>query len=247
RGQWLSYYGIALSLGLLFGPALLLIGEALHLFSALNTSLWIIAASAVLMAAVCGRQNLPVLQSSGEQPKLNKYASVSAALYGFLEAGLVAVLAATVLKSFHAKVETVFITIILSAALASAGWGYLIDRWGGRKTLLALHFVLAVSLGAAALIMTFWPGERMIFISSIFFGVVAGGLYPAAFSWLAEKIHPSHLGFASGHFTRAYGFGSLLGPLCFGFAVEWYGATGLFGISAVLGAIGFGVTAVSKS
>ena len=150
RGRWLSYYGVALSLGLLFGPAILLILESLDVPSAIFWSLLVVAFFAILSAFLSFTFHLPTLETQDEVASLNRRASISAALYGFLEAGLVAVLAAAVLRSFSAKIETIFIVLILSAAAASAIWGIIIDRVGGRTTLFCVHLVLCAGLAVIA-------------------------------------------------------------------------------------------------
>ncbi len=70
------------------------------------------------------------------------------------------------------------------------------------------------------------------------FGVAAGGIYPAGFAWLVEGCPPSRYGYASGLFTRAYGLGSLFGPLCFGIAIEGAGEKGFFALALALGLMG---------
>jgi MFS family permease len=74
-----------------------------------------------------------------------------------------------------------------------------------------------------------------VFASCVFFGVAAGGLYPVGFAWLLEGMPESQYGYASGAFARAYGLGSLVGPLACGWLAESFGARGLFGAIAGAG------------
>ncbi len=241
RGRWLSYYGIALSLGLLFGPILVMGSEWISLKNALFTVLAALAACTAA-AGIFALLLFSLPASGGENgaPIQNQRAALAAVFYGFLEAGLVAVLAAVVVKHFPVKAEVIFVVLILAAALASLVWGGLIDRIGGRKTLRLVFLAFAMSVGAVAVAQLMAPASSVwiIYAGAVSFGLAAGGIYPAGFAWLIEGSHPSQYGFASGLFTRAYGLGSLFGPLCFGLLVEAGGPLGLFGLAALLGILG---------
>jgi MFS family permease len=80
----------------------------------------------------------------------------------------------------------------------------------------------------------------------VIFGVAAGGIYPAGFAWLIDGSDASQYGYASGLFTRAYGLGSLFGPLCFGLLIEWKGEKGLYFLSCFRGLLGILVTRYRK-
>lgn len=236
RGRWLSYYGVALSLGLLCGPVAVLGAEHFISGSALAPTLGALAAITLLLAGACFRFHLPAARGESGGDGIERKAAWAATLYGFLEAGLVAVLAAVVVKYFAASSESVFIALILSAVPASLFWGWLIDRIGGRR---ALRWVFTVFVVTQSTLLTgLIPAGVLPFAAAASFGIAAGGIYPAGFAWLVERCGPAQYGYASGLFTRAYGFGSLFGPLAFGFAVEGAGTTGFFVLALVLGLAG---------
>ena len=230
RGRWLSYYGVALSLGLLCGPVAVLAVENFRVTGALSFTLGGLSALTFLFA--CLSLRLPPAGAGSATGGLQRQAALAAVLYGFLEAGLVAVLAAVVVKYSQAKTETVFIALILAAVPASLFWGWLIDRIGGRRALFWVFIVFALS--EAGLLLGLLPAEWLPFAAAASFGIAAGGIYPAGFAWLVEGCTPAHYGYASGLFTRAYGLGSLFGPLFFGFAVEGAGVTGFFALALAL-------------
>jgi MFS family permease len=238
RGQWLSYYGLALSLGLLFGPCYLLLLEWLKVGSLVNLSLLSVAAVVTLFALASLGFRLPKWPEQKETKMQHRQATMAAVLYGFLEAGLVAVLAAAVTGYYKLQVETLFLVLILAAGLASLAWGASIDKFGARRTLSWVFLSLALLSLSTTGAQWLRPSDWVMVAGAVSFGIAAGGIYPAGFAWLIEGSHPSQYGFASGLFTRAYGLGSLFGPLAFGLAVEGAGPLGLFGLATLLGAGG---------
>jgi MFS family permease len=236
RGRWLSYYGVALSIGLLTGPATTLVAEHFTGGSALSPTLGALAALTLLCAGACFAFALPPAENHAGDAGIERKAVLAATLYGFLEAGLVAVLAAVVVKYFMASAERVFIALLLSAVPASLFWGWLIDRIGGRLTLRWVFVTFGIT--QAILLLPFFPASLLPYAAAASFGIAAGGIYPAGFAWLVQNCGPAQYGYASGLFTRAYGLGSLFGPLAFGFAVEWGGAFGFFALAFALGLVG---------
>ncbi len=237
RGRWLSYYGVALSLGLLAGPLTVMLVEHVRGGSALGATLAGLAGVPLLFGGLSLGFRLPA-GAPDERGTVRRRAVPAAVLYGFLEAGLVAVLAALVVERFRVAVEPVFIALILAAVPASLVWGWLIDRVGGRRALLAVFLVFVASEGALGILSASLPPAACAYLTAAAFGVAAGGIYPAGFAWLVEGCPPSRFGYASGLFTRAYGLGSLFGPLCFGFAVEGAGERGFFALAFALGLVG---------
>ncbi|MBI3543717.1 MAG: MFS transporter, partial [Deltaproteobacteria bacterium] len=90
RAQWLSYYGVALSIGLALGPL-----AALALARVSPKPLFVlgaVAALALTLAAFAGRARVGRLPSSeSTKLKLGLGPLSTGAVYGFMEAGLVAV------------------------------------------------------------------------------------------------------------------------------------------------------------
>ena len=132
RGQWLAYYGVALSIGLLLGPTLALVasklGGTLGLPETLaNSALFPLAIVAALSAALAIAgffTRVPVIAAPpAEGLQLNFGALTTASVYGFMEAALVAVFPVLAVKTFHVTPEYCLLTVILSAAVSSIAWG----------------------------------------------------------------------------------------------------------------------------
>ena len=252
RGQWLSYYGVALSVGLLLGPALalgsakLLTYDGLRLpASSLGISssehstlfpLMIVAAFALLFAWRGAHTKVPrVTDAHGPKSTLNRGALIAGAAYGYMEAGLVAVFPVLAITEFHVTAEYCLFVVILSAAFSSILWGTLSDKKGPKP----IVYLLLAALGIGPLLLWLTSGlydsTTLAYLASAGFGAVAGGLYPVGFSWLLQSLPESEYGFASGGFARAYGLGSLFGPVTVGLSCQLWGARGMWATMAIVG------------
>ena len=239
RGQWLSYYGVALSIGLLAGPALALSAAKFGFSQSPVFPLAVVAALAVIMGlVVLGKRVAQAPESPGPPSRLNRRAMASGSTYGYMEAGLVAVMPILAVREFHVLPEYCLVVVIISAALSSIVWGITSDKRGPRPTVLLLLSLLA--LGPLLILgsLKFLAPDLVAYSSCILFGIVAGGLYPVAFSWLLQDLPEAQYGYASGGFARAYGLGSIFGPLVTGFACEHFGARGFFLSMGIIGTLG---------
>ena len=250
RGQWLAYYGVALSIGLLLGPTLALVAFKLgsiaglppRLASSALFPLGIVAALSAALAAPGFFTRVPVIAAPAQEGlHLNFGALTTGGVYGFMEAALVAVFPVLAVKSFHVPPEYCLLTVILSAAVSSVAWGMIADRRGPRLVATALVGMLAVG----CTVFCVWclaqansDPAAIAYGSCVFFGILAGGLYPVGFAWLLLDLPESSYGHASGSFARAYGLGSLSGPLAIGAASQYFGALGLFSTMFAASALG---------
>ncbi|MBC7693528.1 MAG: MFS transporter [Methylotenera sp.] len=248
RGKWLSFYGVALSIGLLLGP-LLSLGWHQWISASFAGPLIIVAGLAALSAILSGVSvRVPAaifgeLTQAGRKISLRgNFGPLSAGIsYGAMEASLVAVLPVIALQTFHVKPELCLIFVILSAAISSLPWGISSDRFGPEKVVKVLLGVLAIAPLALFVFSrgtgtsTGLQGMPLALLSSLVFGLIAGGLYPVGFSWLLAQVDDSRYGEASGAFTRYYGLGSIIGPGAAGWLTQTQGYSGLLLFLSVLG------------
>lgn len=241
RGRWLSYYGVALSAGLLLGPLAILFWpeSATTSKSAISTGPLFLLIAMVLLVGVFSVGIKALRISSVEQKGSAKSALATTPLYigagyGALEASLVALLPVIGLTLLQIQPEKILVVLILTAALSSIFWGELTDKIGPVRSVFLI--VLVLTLGSALLLFMHAVEPRLFAYSmAVLFGIVAGGLYPTAFAWLLRELPAAHYGFASGAFTRAYGLGSLAGPALAGLMTAAYGTHGLLGFTGLLG------------
>ena len=245
RARWLSFYGIALSAGLLLGPALSLgvprLARALafspHLAASPLLALGPVALLAFAFGLAALPRRIPAARSAPAKVPMPAAPLRAGAAYGFMEAGLVAVFPALAVKQFAIAPELSLLLVIATAGVSALPWGLLAERVGAAPATRALLALLAGGpLVLAAWSSTTAPTDALpAYVGCICFGLIAGGLYPVAFAWLLETVSESSYGEASGAFARAYGLGSLAGPLILGVAAEIWGSAGLFSVLAALG------------
>ena len=159
RGKWLSFYGIALSIGLLFGPLLTLLCE--HFSSPPTFSIELLSGAVLLtaIAILLVRSEKPPMSVEGK-PLLNSGALALAKIYGFVESALVALFPVIAIQFFQMKPEVCLVAVIVTAAALSYPAGVLIDRYRPERVAL-------------------WVFGIMIVCSSVFF--VVSHQVPSAF------------------------------------------------------------------
>jgi MFS family permease len=213
RGQWLSYYGVALSIGLLLGPALALliphVAATIGIRSELASKPWIpmvlVSLFALLLSFITAKIRVTtIVDSAAPLRPLPRSPLLVGSAYGFMEAALVAVLPILAVLEFHVKPEYCLIVVILSAASFSVFWGKAADRFGARKIVFVLLVILVLGNMALLLLHYSVSGAVLAYSSCILYGALAGGLYPTGFAWLLESVSETEYGYASGGFARAY-------------------------------------------
>ena len=122
------------------------------------------------------------------------------------------------------------VSILLSSAFSQAL---------GRKGL------MFVSMGLAALLNIlcgFAPNWHILLIARAVQGFVIGGVPAVAMAWIAEEIHPAHLGKTMGLYIAGTAFGGMMGRVGMGLLTQyfsWRVALGVLGGICLICALGF--------
>jgi MFS transporter, YNFM family, putative membrane transport protein len=109
----------------------------------------------------------------------------------------------------------------------------------GRRELMFASMLLAAALNLVA---AFAPGWNGFLAARALEGIVLGGVPAVAMAWLAEEIHPAHLGRTMGLYVAGTAFGAMIGRVGMGLMTEiasWRVALATLGILCILSAIGF--------
>jgi MFS family permease len=107
--------------------------------------------------------------------------------------------------------------------------GWLADRVGRGRALLACHGVLLLGL----IMVPLGPGW-LLFAGLFVLGATCGALYPLGLSLLGERVPADALDRANAYYLAANCAGSLSGPLVIGLAVERWGLAALFAVGAAV-------------
>ena len=240
RARWLSYYGVALSIGLLVGPALSLFAAKIFNHRSPAITLGLVAGGAVLLAGASFRVRVESLRDvDSSSIKWPTGPLVSGASYGFMEAGVVAVFPILAATDLSVTPEYCLIAIIISAALSSIVFGELAERVDSSVLVRLLLLGMSAGFLALTLILHRVSPVTWAYSAGAFIGILAGGLYPLGFDWLLKRVPASEYGNASGAFARAYGLGSLLGPFALGYSTQFAHAAGMSAPLAVVGILAF--------
>ena len=244
RGKWLSFYGVALSLGLLTGPLVSLVAQRAGFSFALP--LWILSSALLFTAVIVSDASFPKFEATGRpKPRLKNGPLGVGASYGFLESSLIALFPVLALNFFHLTPEWCLVITLVVAGAFSYPIGVWIDRGGARTVARASFLLLAIASGVLALWSRVNVGPGLAYLSCAVFGISAAALYPSGFAGLLLDVEPEDYGYASGSFSRFYGAGSLLGPFFTGVCTQLWGASGFYFVLAICGL--FGVILVSLS
>ncbi|WP_115720488.1 MFS transporter [Gallaecimonas mangrovi] len=109
----------------------------------------------------------------------------------------------------------------------------------GRRGLMFCSMLLAALLNLGA---SMAPSWHSLLLARALEGFVLGGVPAVAMAWLAEEIHPDHLGKTMGLYVGGTALGAMIGRVGMGLMTEftsWRIALGVLGVLCILSAVGF--------
>lgn len=106
----------------------------------------------------------------------------------------------------------VLIGLTVVAVLASFGWGYLADRWGPKRTLLAVLASWVLGL----LMIGLFPNKAVFLLAGAILGSGLGGTAVTDRLLLLRLTPPARVGEMFGLFGLAGKFSAVIGPIAFG-------------------------------
>ncbi|WP_431830761.1 MFS transporter [Acinetobacter ihumii] len=121
-------------------------------------------------------------------------------------------------------------SIVLSSAFSQAL---------GRKGLMFISMGLAALLN---ILCGFAPNWHILLVARALQGFVIGGVPAVAMAWIAEEIHPTHLGKTMGLYIAGTAFGGMMGRVGMGLLTQyfsWRVALGVLGGICLICAFGF--------
>ena len=221
RGRWVSAYTTALASGFALGPLLIRATGA-------EGALPFLAAAAATLAGIAA-----LGLARGTAPRIGgalsfgffgylaalPVAVAAAALFGFADGGLLAMLTVWGLGlGFAAEDAVALVTALAAGGIAlMLPFGWLADRVDRRR-------LVAASAAASALAIALLPllagAPWAVFAALFALGGLLGSLWLVAMALMGERFRGADLAAANVGLTFAYGAGSIAGPVVSGAALE---------------------------
>ena len=212
RGRNLGLYGLAFSIGLMFGPA----GVWM-----LTYGMWVpfvVAGLLFFVVAVIAFKSIPFVQEQTPDLRFDfvfvKRLRVSLAamvMCGFMEGALIALIPIYALRTGFDPTQVGLLLFgfmighgALTPALSTLG-----DRLGLRSMLMITYGLGMVSFGFVLIL----PTSMLLMPVLVLGGASVGALYPLGVGLLAEFTEPGELARGNALTTFCYGLGSIAGPL----------------------------------
>ncbi|WP_285768742.1 MFS transporter [Peribacillus sp. SI8-4] len=219
RGEAMGYYGLSGNLALAFGPSLglflatVLPFQELFLICSLLGLLAIITASLIsyqkvekdpLTAAVVKR--FDVYEKSAIQPSLLIF-FISVTFGGI----------ATFLPLYTAEkgvdgIQWYFLVYAMALMVTRLFSGRLYDRRGHR----AIFLPSTVLIMAGMLLLAWMPGEAVLYLAAVLYGLGFGSVQPALQAWSIEKTPPNRKAMANATYFSFFDLGVGMGAILFG-------------------------------
>lgn len=122
-----------------------------------------------------------------------------------------------------AQFQILLFVSVVAAILGAAGWGFLVDSIGPKKSLnLVLYLWMAVLAGIAAVPLLGLP-SMLIWVFAPLFGIAMGGTWCADRPYLVRLVPPQYIGEFFGLYSTVGRFASIMGPLLWGLVAETLG------------------------
>ncbi|MBY0231651.1 MAG: MFS transporter [Gemmataceae bacterium] len=228
RAQDFSVYAFFVALGIGLGGA-----AGMPLYEVSPRSAFVLGGAVTLAAVALAWAGMPAtvqkersLAPAGIAWWRHSLGFSTAWAQGFLEGAMAAFLLLWLRSRGHGGMLTVLLAGVVVAQLPL---GWLADRWGRRRMLLACHALLLAGLLLAPLTPWMVPSGALLFL----IGAACGALYPLGLALLGERLPKDALGEANAWYLAANCAGSLTGPLAIGLGAEALGLSALFSLGAV--------------
>ncbi len=157
---------------------------------------------------------------------------------GVAYSGIIAFLAPFLISRSMAEAASWFFLVYAVTVLASRLFaGRIQDRRGDNAIMYPLLVVFALGMAALA----FTPSNLTVAAAAALTGFGFGALMPCAQAIAVSAVPPAELGVATSTFFLMLDIGIGFGPVALGLLIPHVGYRGMFGILAVLSALGIGL------
>ena len=138
--------------------------------------------------------------------------------WGVNTASLFAVLYATDTVGLSVTATQLILVLGIVAAIPSGpAWGYLVDRFGPKKTMTAVLFGWIIAIGSSAAIPSLGLPSSLWWAVGVFSGVLVAGVWATDRPFMIRLSPPSHLGQLMGLSNTTGRLSGIAGPFMWGY------------------------------
>lgn len=237
RGEGMGYYGMAVNLAMVVGPAL-----GVALYQALGFTILFLCGAGVALLSLLASSGLrePHREgpSGGAAPSLTLlepsalFPATIMGLFALTYGSLVSFLPIYAMSRGVTNPGLFFSTFAVVLILSRSPAGWLSDRYGRASTILP---GLALTSGALGLLSwaTSWPH---FLLAAALYGLAFAAVQPSLMALAVDRVSPLKRGAAMGTFSASMDLGIGGGSFLWGFVAQGFGFPAMF-----LGAAGVGV------
>ncbi len=227
RGSIFSTYLFILNFGLFGGQFFIMLApiENMDLFVLVSV---FISLSLIPISLI--HRPVPCLERSDPMPVNQLLKASPLAVFGVLSTGLcggtfftIGAVVVDIMGMEKADIAKFMAAYVLGCALMPLGAGWLSDKWGRRKLIIATSSLATLSIMSAA----FVPLGSLIFISFICGGFLTS-LHGLSIAYVNDHLKPSQFVSASGSMIMINGMASCIGPISATWMMANFGTNSFF-------------------
>ena len=219
RGEGMGYYGLSGNLALALGPTLGLFLATVLPFQQLFLICSLLGILAMIMASWIAYQKVerdPVAALSAKRFDVYEKSALQPSLLIFFISvtfgGIATFLPLYTAEKRVSGIQWYFLLYALALMVTRLFSGRLYDRRGHR----AIFVSSALLIMSGMLLLAWMPGESVLYLAAVLYGMGFGSVQPALQAWSIEKTAPSRKAMANATYFSFFDLGVGIGAIVFG-------------------------------
>ncbi|MFJ7679981.1 MFS transporter [Peribacillus sp. NPDC097206] len=219
RGEGMGYYGLSGNLALALGPTLGLFLVTVLPFQQLFLICSLLGILAMVMASLITYQKVerdPVAAFSTKRFDIYEKSALQPSLLIFFISvtfgGIATFLPLYTAEKGVSGIQWYFLLYALALMVTRLFSGRLYDRRGHR----AIFVPSALLIMSGMLLLAWMPGESVLYIAAVLYGMGFGSVQPALQAWSIEKTAPNRKAMANATYFSFFDLGVGIGAIVFG-------------------------------
>ncbi|WP_407407350.1 MFS transporter [Peribacillus sp.] len=219
RGEGMGYYGLSGNLALALGPTLGLFLVTVLPFQQLFLICSLLGILAMIMASLITYQKVerdPIAALSAKRFDIYEKSALQPSLLIFFISvtfgGIATFLPLYTAEKGVSGIQWYFLLYALALMVTRLFSGRLYDRRGHR----AIFVPSALLIMSGMLLLAWMPGESVLYIAAVLYGMGFGSVQPALQAWSIEKTAPNRKAMANATYFSFFDLGVGIGAIVFG-------------------------------